>query len=142
MVDKNKKQPDTELPDLKRFNTALLISTYPSGKELALSEEYLTELERLCETFGLVTVGKVSCPIKKIEAANFLGSGKLEELVLKAQELGAEVIIFDDEITPHQQRNLEKLFAKPVLDRTELIIEVFAQRAQTREAKLQVELAK
>ncbi len=142
MVDKKKKQPDTELPDLKRFNKALLISSYPSGKELALSEEYLVELERLCETFGLETVGKVSCPIKKIDAANFLGSGKLEELIELAKEIGAEVIIFDDEITPHQQRNLEKLFAKPVIDRTELIIEVFAQRAQTREAKLQVELAK
>ncbi len=142
MVEKKKKQTDTELPELKKFNTALLISTYVSSKDRPLSEEYLEELERLCETFGLEVVEKVACPIKKIDAANFLGSGKLDELVLRAQEVGAEVIIFDDEITPHQQRNLEKIFQRPVIDRTELIIEVFAQRAQSREAKLQVELAK
>ncbi len=63
--------------------------------------------------------------------------------MLKASdELGADIILFDDEITPNQQRNLEKFFQRPVIDRTELIIEVFAQRAMTREARLQVELAK
>ncbi len=138
----NKPKQHVELPDLKLFKTALLVASHPSGKELKLCEDHLEELERLCETFGLQAVLKIPCPIKKVDAATFLGEGKLEELCLLAQEKGADIILFDDEITPHQQRNLEKIFQRPVLDRTELIIEVFAQRAHTKEAKLQVELAK
>jgi GTP-binding protein HflX len=140
------KEPQLNIPkephELKRFKTALLIASYSSGGDRALCEEFLNELERLCETFGLQVVGKIPCSIKKIDAATFLGEGKIDELVAKAQEVGAEVIIFDDEISPQQQRNLEKIFQKPVIDRTELIIEVFAQRAQTNEARLQIELAK
>lgn len=128
--------------ELKRFRTALLIATYPSGKDRKLCDEYLEELARLCETFGLEPIEKIGCPIRKIEAATFLGEGKIEEIVTRANEIKADVILFDDEITPHQQRNLEKLFGRPVIDRTELIIEVFAQRAQTKEARLQVELAR
>ena len=103
---------------------------------------FLKELERLCESYGLTAVEKVPCAIKKIDAGTFIGSGKLDEILLTAQEKGADIIIFDEEISPNQQRNLEKFFQRPVIDRTELIIEVFAQRAQTREARLQVELAK
>jgi GTP-binding protein HflX len=99
-------------------------------------------LERLCETFGLETVAKISCPIKKLDAGTYIGSGKVEEVLAKANELHAEVILFDDEISPHQQRNLEQIFKRLVIDRTELIIEVFAQRARTKEARLQVDLAK
>lgn len=128
--------------ELKQLNSAFLIAVYPSGGDKALCEENLGELERLCTTFGLHVVGKTACPIKKLDAANYLGSGKLEELVERSREVEAEVVIFDDEISPHQQRNLEQIFQKPVIDRTELILEVFAQRAQTREARLQVELAK
>jgi GTP-binding protein HflX len=138
----DKPKQHVELPDLKLFKTALLIASYPSGKDVSVCEDYLNELERLCETFGLEPVGKIPCAIKKIESSTFLGKGKLDELVNTASELKADIILFDDEITPHQQRNLEKIFQRPVLDRTELIIEVFAQRAQTREARLQVELAK
>lgn len=140
------KQPHSnilpETHELKRFKTALLVASYPSGKEKEECEQNLSELERLCDTFGIKALDKIPCPIKKFDAATFLGEGKIDELVAKAQELGAEIIIFDDEISPQQQRNLEKIFQKPVIDRTELIIEVFAQRAQTREARLQIELAK
>ncbi|MBI2743727.1 MAG: GTPase HflX [Chlamydiales bacterium] len=142
MKPKENKPPDSDLPNLKRYSTALLIASFRSGSVRSEPEEYLAELERLCETFGLQALDKIACPIKKIDAATFLGSGKLEELLLRADELHADVILFDDEISPQQQRNLEKIFQRPVLDRTELIIEVFAQRAQTREARLQVELAK
>jgi GTP-binding protein HflX len=127
---------------LKKQRTALLVGSYRSGEEKPACLEHLDELERLCDTYGLIVTDKIPCPIKKIEAATFLGKGKLEELKLRAEELRADVVIFDDEITPHQQRNLEKLFVKPVIDRTELIIEVFAQRAHSREARLQIELAK
>lgn len=140
------KEPQLNIPkephELKRFKTALLIATYSPGADRALCEEFLNELERLCETFGLQVVDKIPCSIRKIDAATFLGEGKIDELVAKAEKAGAEVIIFDDEISPQQQRNLEKIFQKPVIDRTELIIEVFAQRAQTNEARLQIELAK
>jgi len=126
----------------KLMTRALLVGVFYSGKEKDSCEDYLRELERLCETFGLEVALKVPCVIKKIDAGTYLGKGKLDELVLSMQEINANVVIFDDEISPSQQRNLEKIFQKPVMDRTELIIEVFAQRAQTREARLQVELAK
>lgn len=128
--------------ELKKLKRAFLVGSYFSSQEKVQCEEYLDELERLCDTFGLEVVAKVPCSIKKFDAGHVLGSGKLEELSLLAKEKNAEVVIFDDEITPHQQRNLEAIFKLPVIDRTELIIEVFAQRALTKEAKLQIELAK
>ncbi len=131
-----------EYTDIKNLKTALLIAAYESGKDKPFCEEYLKELGRLCDTYGLEVVAKVPCPLKKIDVGMFLGSGKLDELLQMTHDLKPELIIFDDEISPHQQRNLEEFFKKPVIDRTELIIEVFAQRAQTREAKLQIELAK
>jgi GTP-binding protein HflX len=134
--------PQTQGFDLHKVKKALLVGAYPSGGDKGKCEEYLQELHRLCETFGITETFFVACPIKKFEAGTYLGSGKLEELALLAKENHFELVIFDDEITPHQQRNLESIFKLPVIDRTELIIEVFAQRAQTREAKLQIELAK
>ncbi len=133
---------EQETRALSNYKTALLVGTVRSKEGISASEEALAELERLCETYGLVAVHQIICPIKKIEAATFLGNGKLEEIGHIAAEKDAELILFDDEITPQQQRNLEKLFARPVIDRTELILEVFAQRAQTKEAKLQIELAR
>jgi GTP-binding protein HflX len=126
----------------KNAKTALLLGSYTSTKGKPLCEDNLKELERLCDTYGLEVVGTAISPIKKIDAGTFLGTGKLDEMLKLSDELGADIILFDDEITPNQQRNLEKFFQRPVIDRTELIIEVFAQRAQTREARLQVELAK
>lgn len=128
--------------ELKECKTALLIGVYHSTKEKQQGEEFLCELERLCETFGLEVLGKSLCSVKRIDAGTYLGKGKLEELANLARELSVGVIVFDEEISPNQQRNLEAFFKKPVIDRTELIIEVFAQRAQTKEARLQTELAK
>ena len=138
---KNIVQQEKEF-ELKEAKAAFLVGTYPSGGDKELGEEYLEELERLCDTFGLDVAGEILCPIKKLTAKTYLGSGKLEEIWKIVEELKVGVIIFDDEISPNQQRNLEALFKRPVIDRTELIIEVFAQRAQTREAQLQIELAK
>lgn len=125
---------------MENTKTALLIGAYFSTKDQQLCEDYLGELERLCDTYGFKAAAKFACPLKKIDAGLFLGSGKLDEILQSAE--GIDVMVFDEEITPNQQRNLEKFFNRPVIDRTELIIEVFAQRAQTREARLQVELAK
>src|SRR3972149_9694460 len=141
MTTKNPPQVAMGSFELKSMKTAFLIGAYYSGDDKKDCEDYLNELEQLCHTYGLKAVGKEPCPIKKLDAGPYLGKGKLDELCQKVQELSADVIIFDDEISPHQKRNLEKIFAHPVMDRTELIIEVFAQRAQTREARLQIELA-
>ena len=128
--------------NLKDRKTAFLIGTCRSGSERIKAEEHLEELERLCDTFGLSVVWKSVSQIKKIDAGVYLGKGKIEELSLKMEELQAGVVIFDDEISPNQQKNLEALFKRSVIDRTELIIEVFAQKAKTKEARLQIELAK
>ena len=128
--------------DLHKVKKALLLGTYRSTAAKGKCQEYLEELHRLCETFGILQTHPIACPIKKFDASTYLGSGKVAELAQLREELGYELVILDDEISPHQQRNLEAVFKCPVIDRTELIIEVFAQRAQTREAKLQIELAK
>jgi GTP-binding protein HflX len=121
---------------------ALLVSVYKSGAiQKQLCEEHLEELELLTKTYGARVLDKIPCPIRKYEASTFVTEGKLQELIERAQELHAEMVIFDDEISPSQQRNLEKAFQIPVIDRTELILEVFAQRARTKEARLQIELA-
>ena len=131
------------LPDeVKIFKKALILGIYLNTSEQESCEESLDELERLVDTYGLETIDKVPIFLRKITSSTLIGSGKIIELKALAEEWGADLIIFDDEISPHQQRNLEKAFNKPVMDRTELIIEVFAQRAQTKEARLQIELAK
>lgn len=128
--------------EIKVLGKALLVGYYLKTADQKSCEESLEELERLADTFGLETIDKVPCPLKKITSATVLGEGKLDELFALCEEYRVDMVIFDDEISPQQQRNLEKIFKRPVLDRTELILEVFAQRAQTREAKLQIEMAK
>lgn len=120
---------------------ALLVSTYMDTKKKALCDEHLTELELLCETFGIQVSGKFPCFLRKIESSTFVTSGKLEEIAKLMSELNVDLVIFDDEITPAQQRNLENELKYTVMDRTEVILGVFAQRAQTKEARLQIELA-
>lgn len=121
---------------------ALLIGVYRPGESRSVCEEHLNELERLCDTYGMETVRKEACPLRQVSVATFLGEGKVEELGQIAVELGVDHIVFDEELSPSQQRNLEKEFGCTVLERTEIILGVFAAHAHTREARLQVELAK
>lgn len=121
---------------------ALLVSVYQGPAQKSICAEHLAELERLIETYGMVKVGAVPCNVRKFDASTFLGKGKLEELVELARSLEADLVVFDDEISPAQQRNLQEAFQLPVIDRTEVILGVFAQRARTKEARLQIELAK
>lgn len=121
---------------------ALLVSTYHGTTQKLICEGHLEELELLVETFGVKTIHKIPCAIRKYDASIYVGKGKLEELVQIANDKNVDLVIFDDEITPAQQRNLEKAFKRQVMDRTEVILGVFAQRAQTKEARLQIELAK
>ncbi|EGI76737.1 GTPase HflX [Hylemonella gracilis] len=102
----------------------------------------LEELGLLAETAGLHPLGRITCKRKAPDAALFVGSGKAEEIKLLAQQLGASEILFDQALSPAQQRNLERVLERPVNDRTLLILEIFAQRARSHEGKLQVELAR
>ena len=96
----------------------------------------------LAQTAGLNPIARVSCKRRAPDAALFIGSGKADEIKLMAAQLGAKEILFDQSLSPAQQRNLERHFELPVNDRTLLILEIFGQRARSHEGKLQVELAR
>jgi GTPase len=102
----------------------------------------LEELGLLAQTAGLQPVARVACKRKAPDAALFVGKGKADEIKALAEELGANEILFDQALSPAQQRNLERHLDLPVNDRTLLILEIFGQRARSHEGKLQVELAR
>jgi GTP-binding protein HflX len=102
----------------------------------------LAELGLLAQTAGLRPVARMTCKRKAPDAAFFVGTGKAEEIKSLARESGASEILFDQALSPAQQRNLERSLELPVNDRTLLILEIFAQRARSHEGKLQVELAR
>jgi GTP-binding protein HflX len=103
--------------------------------------ESLLELRRLVETAGLVTVGESTQPLRRVNPTTFVGAGKVGEVHELAASGRADVVIFDDQLTPAQQRNLERALGCKVIDRSALILDIFAQRARSLEGKLQVELA-
>ncbi len=105
------------------------------------AEESLAELERLAETAGVEVAGKALQTLRRINPATFIGSGKVGELREMVRTVGANVAIFDDSLSPAQQRNLEAGLRVKVIDRSQLILDIFAQRAQSLAGKLQVELA-
>lgn len=102
----------------------------------------LEELGLLAETAGMMPVARLTCKRKAPDAALFVGSGKADEIRMLAQMHGALEVLFDQALSPAQQRNLERHLELPVNDRTLLILEIFAQRARSHEGKLQVELAR
>lgn len=102
----------------------------------------LEELGLLAQTAGLNPVARITCKRKAPDAALFVGSGKADEIKLLAAQLGAVEVLFDQSLSPAQQRNLERHLELPVNDRTLLILEIFGQRARSHEGKLQVELAR
>jgi len=102
----------------------------------------LYELGLLAQTAGLQPVARITCKRKAPDAALFIGSGKADEIKMLAQGTGATEVLFDQSLSPAQQRNLERHLDMPVNDRTLLILEIFAQRARSHEGKLQVELAR
>jgi GTP-binding protein HflX len=104
-------------------------------------EESLEELEELARACNVVTVDKVLQKRSKIDTALFIGEGKVEEVSMLRQAKSANIIIFDDELSASQIRNLENITGTKVIDRTTLILEIFATRARSKEAKIQVELA-
>ena len=102
----------------------------------------LDELSQLALTAGLKPVAKMTCKRKAPDAALFVGSGKADEIKFMAEQMGAKEILFDQSLSPAQQRNLERHLGLPVNDRTLLILEIFGQRARSHDGKLQVELAR
>lgn len=102
----------------------------------------LEELALLAESAGMQPVARITCKRKAPDAALFVGTGKADEIKLLALQTGATEVLFDQALSPAQQRNLEKALELPVNDRIFLILQIFAQRARSHEGKLQVELAK
>lgn len=120
----------------------MVIVGTPRGPEGGIdAREHLTELARLTDTAGGLVVGEVVQRIRAPGPRYFLGKGKAAEMAGLVREREADLVIFDDELTPAQGNNLEKLCDVRVMDRTELILDIFATRARTYEARMQVELA-
>jgi GTP-binding protein HflX len=122
----------------------LIAPTILVGVDLGLPnfDGELEELGLLAQTAGLNPVARVTCKRRAPDAALFIGSGKADEIKLLAAQLGATEVLFDQSLSPAQQRNLERHLELPVNDRTLLILEIFGQRARSHEGKLQVELAR
>ncbi|HWP21914.1 MAG TPA: GTPase HflX [Candidatus Cryosericum sp.] len=111
------------------------------GIESSDGYDTIAELAALCETAGIKVVAREQQRRRAVDAATYIGSGKAEELALTASACEADIFVFDDELTSVQLRNLEAILGLPIVDRTMVILDIFAQRAQSREGKLQVELA-
>ncbi|MEX2238317.1 MAG: GTPase HflX [Dehalococcoidia bacterium] len=105
------------------------------------ARESVQELAQLATTAGAEVVGQTIQRLDSPNTAHYVGKGKLQELIAERGGLGYNVVLFDDELSPSQQRSLEDTLKVKVIDRTALILDIFAQRAQTREARLQVDLA-
>ncbi len=132
------------LPSRPPRERALLVGTAWKGQEYLLSmDDSVAELALLAATAGLAVVGKVTQRLERPDPKTYVGSGKVSEIRNRAEEALADVVLFDEELSPRHQRELEKAFDEEVrvLDRTALILDVFAQHAHTREGALQVELA-
>ncbi|MDC3136152.1 GTPase HflX [Bacteroidota bacterium] len=119
----------------------LLVGIYGLSSEKYQAEEHLEELALLTDTAGGIPVAKVLQQRNRPDVSSYVGKGKLTELKGQMSALGAKTIIFDDDLSPTQIRNVEKVTDAKVLDRSALILDIFASRAQTAAAKTQVELA-
>jgi len=125
----------------KITETAVLVGVITQEQNEEKVSEYLDELAFLVDTAGAVAVKRFTQKMERANGATFLGAGKIREVADFVEENNTDIVIFDDELTPTQLRNLEKMFKARVLDRTNLILDIFAQRARTAHAKVQVELA-
>ena len=126
----------------KQAERALLISVYRDAAQKEESESLLVELNSLVDTLGIPVLDSLLVRVQEPNPRYFVGSGKAEEIFEQAKQLEADVIVFDNELSPAQQRNWEAMTGLAVIDREEVILDIFAQRAQTKEARLQVDLAR
>ncbi len=128
-------------PDYNNIEKTLLIGTVRRGETKEYTQYSLLELQRLAEAAGAEVVSTMSQKINKPDTAFYVGSGFVQEIAHKVQSLHIDLVIFNTEISGSQLRNLEEQIGTKIIDRTMLILDIFAQRAKTREGKLQVELA-
>ncbi len=134
---------DTTLIQIEQLQTkAFVVVIRPQGEEIRRSEARLEELQSLVQTMGAEIVSSLVIPLRETNAATLIGSGKVAELDALAKEAGADCIIFDRDLAPRVQRNLEQTMDIAVIDRQEVILQIFSDRAATREAVLQVALAR
>lgn len=120
---------------------ALLIGVHTDNVSRSQLEESLQELSALSYTAGAIVVGTIIQNLSRPKPKYFIGEGKVYEIAEIVSKSGVNLVIFDDELSPSQQRNLEDVIGTRVIDRTALILDIFASRARTREGKIQVELA-
>jgi len=120
---------------------AILIGVITPEQNKNQAEEYLDELAFLAKTAGAIPIKKITQKLPVPNNKTFIGKGKIEEVKQLAKELEVELIIFDDDLSPVQLRNIEKILECKILDRSNLILDIFASRARTANAKTQVELA-
>src|SRR5438045_3992625 len=146
MVEQDQRRRRTELKALietrnRKTERVFLVGVEIKSRQGADTDDSLEELTELATTAGGEVVGdgvqKMAAPC----ASTFIGTGKAEEFARHCHHADVDTVIFDDELSPAQSRNLEKVFNCKILDRTALILDIFAQRARTREGKLQIELA-
>jgi GTP-binding protein HflX len=125
----------------KEETNVILAGWLPQGQSESVIKEYLDELAFLAETAGAKEVKRFYQRLPHPDSKTFLGSGKLEEIKNYIQSHQIDMVIFDDELTGSQLLNIEKVLNRPVIDRSDLILDIFASRAKTAQAKVQVELA-
>lgn len=129
-------------PRDKIVERALLVGAHSAQTEREDALDLLNELGELTRTLGIPVIERMLVYNREPQARFLLGSGKAEEICERARELSCDVIIFDNELTPAQQRNWERLSKVTVIDRQEIILDIFGARARTKEARLQVDLAR
>ena len=135
MVDISKQQ------DIFSRIRAMLVVTSDQASSKMQAQRCRDELEALCSTVGIQVGGWLYFPIREFNSATYLGKGQVEKLAFMAQESESNLVVFNNGISPRIQRNLEQVLDLCVVDRQEIILQIFANRATTREARLQVELA-
>jgi GTP-binding protein HflX len=124
-----------------RLDKVLIAGAFRGGNRRDQTEIELDELEELARTLGTTVVERAAVPLRDIQPGTFFGSGTVDALGARIQELGGPAALINDQLSPRQQRNLEESWGVPVLDRTEVILAIFARRARTAEGRVQVEMA-
>ncbi|HMZ03749.1 MAG TPA: GTPase HflX, partial [bacterium] len=125
----------------RKKERALLVGVAHDRQENRLVDDYLEELALLADTDGVEVVASVKQQLRQIDPSTYIGKGKVHEIVLKVQAENIQVVIFDDDLSPGQTKNIEREAKCKIIDRSALILDIFAKRARTRESKTQVELA-
>ena len=125
----------------KNLDNVLVAGGFRGRADREQTEIELDELEELARTLGTTVVERAAVPLREVHPGTFFGSGTVEALGARIRELGGPAVLVNDALSPRQQRNLEETWEVPVLDRTEVILAIFARRARTAEGRVQVEMA-